>query len=182
MTADGESWRTVRHMDNHENIRARIGARLEANARAVLDVPETWIPHLGELDTKLVAINPGYSVAQVKSKFGGLRFYAFPSRDDVTATVDWSATITEAGDNLHIEIPGVGAGSAPTRAAVRTAIATMLSEAGAIGPLRVHLEIRRRGWRPKRLPAVRALACRRRRIRPHQRSRAGVLPVVKVPA
>jgi len=140
MTADGESWRTVRHMDNHENIRARIGARLEANARAVLDVPETWIPHLGELDTKLVAINPGYSVAQVKSKFGGLRFYAFPSRDDVTATVDWSATITEAGDNLHIEIPGVGAGSAPTRAAVRTAIATMLSEAGAIGPLRVHLE------------------------------------------
>jgi hypothetical protein len=34
-----------------------------------------WLPILEELHPKLLAADPGYRVAQVKEKFGGLRVY-----------------------------------------------------------------------------------------------------------
>ena len=41
----------------------------------MLSVPDAWLPHLAELDRQLAEIDPSYRLHQVKSKWGGLRYY-----------------------------------------------------------------------------------------------------------
>jgi hypothetical protein len=38
-----------------------------------------WLPVLVELDRVLALIDPEYQIHQIKEKFGGLRYYAFPT-------------------------------------------------------------------------------------------------------
>lgn len=47
-----------------------------------LDIPDEWLPVIEHLHKDLLEIDPYYTVAQVKEKFGGLRFYAYPSYED----------------------------------------------------------------------------------------------------
>lgn len=46
-----------------------------------LDIDDNWLPIVEKLHRDLLEIDPGYVVAQVKEKFGGLRYYAYPSRN-----------------------------------------------------------------------------------------------------
>jgi hypothetical protein len=38
-------------------------------------VPDGWMPIVRELHEKLTALHPDYRIAQIKEKFGGLRYY-----------------------------------------------------------------------------------------------------------
>lgn len=49
-----------------------------------LDIGEGWYPLVIQLDAKLAEIDPDYTLAQVKEKFGGLRYYV----DTVNASDD----------------------------------------------------------------------------------------------
>lgn len=40
-----------------------------------LDIGEGWKPLVIQLDKRLAEIDPDYTIAQIKEKFGGLRFY-----------------------------------------------------------------------------------------------------------
>jgi len=51
-------------------------------SRDWFECDDGWGPLITELETKLAALSPGYTVSQVKEKFGGLRYYA--SAGDVT--------------------------------------------------------------------------------------------------
>ncbi|WP_125132935.1 hypothetical protein [Microbacterium sp. 10M-3C3] len=46
-----------------------------------IDVGPGWFPLLARLDAQLAEIAPGYVLHQVKSKFGSLDYYAYPSAD-----------------------------------------------------------------------------------------------------
>lgn len=54
--------------------------------RAEIDKWSTdpWYPVLLRLDFDLAKIDPGYNLTQLKTKFGELRYYAHPNRDDVS--------------------------------------------------------------------------------------------------
>ena len=41
--------------------------------------PEGWFPLIVQLDRDLAKIDPDYTIAQIKEKFAGLRYYAYPS-------------------------------------------------------------------------------------------------------
>lgn len=47
--------------------------------RAGADCGEGWFTILSLLNTGLESIDPQYRIAQIKEKFGGLRFYADPT-------------------------------------------------------------------------------------------------------
>lgn len=47
-----------------------------------LDIDDNWLPIVEKLHKDLLKIDPDYVVAQVKEKFGSLRYYAYPSRAD----------------------------------------------------------------------------------------------------
>jgi hypothetical protein len=61
-------------MEDYYLIRDRLQARLDQQNETI-GVPDAWLPHLAELDAAIAAIDPHYKLAQVKEKFGGLRFY-----------------------------------------------------------------------------------------------------------
>lgn len=58
-----------------EEIVERLKARIPEVWGKWVDVPEGWIPRLGELDERLAAIDPDYVLHQCKEKFLGLRYY-----------------------------------------------------------------------------------------------------------
>ncbi len=41
----------------------------------IYGIPDNWMPVLVKLDSELSKLYPNYSILQVKSKFGGLRYY-----------------------------------------------------------------------------------------------------------
>ncbi len=41
----------------------------------IYDIPDNWMPILVKLDEELSKLYPNYSILQVKSKFGSLRYY-----------------------------------------------------------------------------------------------------------
>lgn len=61
--------------DDLDEIRTRLRARFAPGWPPSLAVPDTWLPHLAELDRKISEVLPDYQLVQVKSKFGGLRYY-----------------------------------------------------------------------------------------------------------
>jgi hypothetical protein len=56
-------------------VRERLEARFAPGWPRSVAVPEAWLPRLAELDAELAALDPDYQLAQVKTKFGGLRYY-----------------------------------------------------------------------------------------------------------
>lgn len=73
-----------------DDILADLMSRFAPGWPATLSVPDGWLPHLATLHTELAAIDPTgevYTVAQVKEKFGGLRFYL--AGTEPTCCVRW---------------------------------------------------------------------------------------------
>lgn len=66
-----------------------------------LDVPQSWLPTLIELDQDLAAIDPDYEIRQVKEKFGSLRFYA--STTSTERQAEFRNRITEAEIKIDME-------------------------------------------------------------------------------
>lgn len=56
-------------------IREELTARIIDPFEKVIECEEGWDGLLYDLHDKLVAIDPNYTIAQVKEKHGGLRFY-----------------------------------------------------------------------------------------------------------
>ena len=54
-------------------------------------VDEGWYQIIVDCDNELTAIDPNYSILQIKEKFGGLRYYMSPSND----------TTVEQRDAMH---------------------------------------------------------------------------------
>jgi hypothetical protein len=56
----------------------------DSTTRPDAGIREEWYDLVSKLDDDLKAIDSDYTVVQVKEKFGGLRYYAYPSGDDKT--------------------------------------------------------------------------------------------------
>ena len=52
-----------------------------------IDVDEGWYQLIIDCDKELTAIDPKYSILQIKEKFGALRYYMTPSND--TTPENW---------------------------------------------------------------------------------------------
>lgn len=67
-----------------------------------LNVGEGWQPLIEKLHADLSALAPGYGIAQIKEKFGGLRYY-------VDCTPEFPMAISEQMDVLieHAELASV---------------------------------------------------------------------------
>lgn len=59
----------------------KILRRIPPNWGRWISCDRGWYPIIIELDQALAAIDPGYTVHQVKEKFSGLRYYFHPSED-----------------------------------------------------------------------------------------------------
>lgn len=55
-----------------------------------------WATLIAELEAKLKALSPAYTVSQVKEKFGGLRYYASPGDVDQETSERFYDLIREA--------------------------------------------------------------------------------------
>lgn len=55
-----------------------------------------WATLIAELEAKLKALSPDYTVSQVKEKFGGLRYYASPGDVDEETSEQFYGLIREA--------------------------------------------------------------------------------------
>lgn len=62
----------------------KVNSRIDTSWPENYYVREGWIPLVEELVEKLIKIEPTFKIAQIKQKFGGLRFYA-----NVTTTEAW---------------------------------------------------------------------------------------------
>jgi hypothetical protein len=66
--------------DKRERL-APLLARLGGRPPGMISVGPGWIDLILDLDQELAAIDPDYTIEQVKAKFGGLRFYASSTVD-----------------------------------------------------------------------------------------------------
>lgn len=55
-----------------------------------------WGPLITDLETKLKALSPDYTISQVKEKFGGLRYYASAGDVDAETSKQFYDLIREA--------------------------------------------------------------------------------------
>ena len=69
--------------DYDEAAIQRVLARFSRGWPAALECSEGWYPLIIETDAKLSALDPNYTIEQIKEKFGGLRYY-FSFSDDVS--------------------------------------------------------------------------------------------------
>lgn len=69
-------------MTDTEEIRERISARITHGFKS-LDIGNGWLRIVSDLDHDLAALDPDYTVSQVKEKFGGLRYYIGPAHEDI---------------------------------------------------------------------------------------------------
>jgi hypothetical protein len=69
--------------DALESLRRRIEERLPSDGYGI-ECEDGWLMLLGELDHGISRYDPWYRIAQVKAKFGTLRFYTELS-DELTA-------------------------------------------------------------------------------------------------
>lgn len=60
-----------------------ILARFEEGWIASIDTPDAWLPHIVACHKELLAIDPDYTLLQVKEKWGGLRYYFNASRPEL---------------------------------------------------------------------------------------------------
>ncbi|SCX31502.1 hypothetical protein SAMN02799620_05365 [Mycolicibacterium fluoranthenivorans] len=84
---DGKRYRNVLHVPADAGEHA---AAIEAILRRIpdgwgrwLSVDAGWYPLVIATDALLAGLDPGYVVHQVKEKFGTLRYYSWPSSEDV---------------------------------------------------------------------------------------------------
>lgn len=65
-----------------------IKARIPDNWGKYVDIGEGWQPTVVLLDKRLAELDPNYTVAQVKEKFGGLRYYLLEINPEVREEAD----------------------------------------------------------------------------------------------
>ena len=70
---------------------AKLVDKFVPNYYKSVDVDEGWYQIIVDCDNELTAIDPNYSILQIKEKFGGLRYYMSPSND----------TTVEQRDAMH---------------------------------------------------------------------------------
>ena len=68
---------------NFEEIEKRLLARIELGYGRYISCNKGWYLILGDLDTKLAYLYPDYRIAQIKEKFGTLRFYCDFSSENI---------------------------------------------------------------------------------------------------
>jgi hypothetical protein len=51
------------------------------------DVPDGWWNLVGDIDAKMMFLDPEYVIAQVKEKFGELRFYFATDKEGLVAEI-----------------------------------------------------------------------------------------------
>lgn len=66
---------TEPHNTSQDHATEAVLRRFDAGWPATLDVGDGWLPLIVELDQALAALDPHYTLHQVKEKFGTLRFY-----------------------------------------------------------------------------------------------------------
>lgn len=69
------------------NIEAELIQRIIDPFEKVVDCEAGWHGLLYDLHDKLVAIDPNYTIAQVKEKHGGLRFYYNTSNPEMDKVI-----------------------------------------------------------------------------------------------
>lgn len=71
-----------------------------------VDVDEGWYQIVLDCDRELTQIDPGYQIAQIKQKFGGLRYYFQPSLSHTQKDMDDVVTKYEAVAAVTCEATG----------------------------------------------------------------------------
>jgi len=72
-------------------------------SRSWFECDDGWGPLIAELEAKLRVLSPGYTISQVKEKFGGLRYYA--DAGDVNAeTSKWFYELVHEAETRSFEI------------------------------------------------------------------------------
>jgi hypothetical protein len=86
------------------DARDRLAARFAPGwePRLNLAVPDAWLPHLVELDTRLSETAPAYRVCQIKEKFGSLRYYLDADSIPREVAVQVRQLVAEAEDTSHL--------------------------------------------------------------------------------
>jgi len=77
--------------------------KLRARTGVGLEVGDGWLGLVRDLLDELDAISVKYCVAQIKEKFGGLRFYAFDRGRDTKANVERFRALVKAAEAKSFE-------------------------------------------------------------------------------
>lgn len=80
--------------------------RFAAGWPASVDCDAGWHPILVSLDKAMAEIDPDYTLEQVKEKFGGLRYYYQPSREDLREQLDDLVRMAESACADTCEVTG----------------------------------------------------------------------------
>lgn len=87
MTSKSEERKAVLRNERFLGLRDHNG-KLVSEEERHYPVGNGWVPLVLELHEKLVAINPGYEIDQIKEKFGGLRYYVGPVGEEARKLID----------------------------------------------------------------------------------------------
>jgi hypothetical protein len=85
---------------------AKLVDKFVPNSYKSIDVDEGWYQLVIDCDRELTVIDPDYQIAQVKQKFGGLRYYFQPSMPGTKKAMDEVVTKYEAVAAVTCEATG----------------------------------------------------------------------------
>lgn len=74
----------------------QVRATPKGDGHKCFECDDGWGPLISELEVKLKILSPGYRPSQVKEKFGGLRYYAWPAEGDEETSEAFFALIRDA--------------------------------------------------------------------------------------
>lgn len=74
----------------------------KVNYSMMFECPREWEELVIELDKKLTAIDPDYTIVQVKSKFDGLRYYFMASDENLRPQMQ---ELVNEAERKSFEIP-----------------------------------------------------------------------------
>lgn len=72
---------------NTEELNKKLESRFCEGCWPFCDIEDGWADLVSELDDKISALDPGYTLAQVKEKYGSLRYYTLLIKSDVADTI-----------------------------------------------------------------------------------------------
>lgn len=76
--------------------------RAKVNYQIMFACPREWEGLVVELDRQLTAIDPDYTIVQVKSKFDGLRYYFMASDENLRPQMQ---DLVDEAERKSFEIP-----------------------------------------------------------------------------
>lgn len=81
---------------NREELLEDMQGRMVAGFLPRIYCEDGWIPLISGLYETLLEISPNFVIAQIKEKFGGLRFYAYPNTEDDEVAQRFRSAIRDA--------------------------------------------------------------------------------------